>query len=32
VPVARESAQFDDGVTVLDVPGASAALVTLHAG
>jgi hypothetical protein len=31
VPVARESAQFDDGVIVLDMPGASAALVTLHA-
>jgi hypothetical protein len=31
VPVARESAQFDDGVIVLDMPGASAAVVTLHA-
>ena len=30
VAVARESARSDDGVTVLDVPGASATLVTLH--
>jgi hypothetical protein len=30
VAVARESARFDDGVTVLDIPGASAALVTLY--
>jgi hypothetical protein len=30
-PVARESAQFDDGAIVLDMPGASAALVALPA-
>jgi hypothetical protein len=29
MPVAREGAQFDDGVIVFDMPGASAALVTL---
>jgi hypothetical protein len=32
VPVAREGAQFDDGAIMLDMPGASAALVTLQAG
>jgi hypothetical protein len=31
LPVARESARFDDSAIVLDMPGASAALVTLHA-
>jgi hypothetical protein len=30
-PTANESAQFDDGAIVLDMPGASAALVTLQA-
>jgi hypothetical protein len=30
-PTARESAQFEDGAIVLDIPGASAALVTLPA-
>jgi hypothetical protein len=30
-PAANESAQFDDGAIVLDMPGAGAALVTLHA-
>jgi hypothetical protein len=29
-PAAREAAQFDGGVAVLDMPGASAALVTLQ--
>jgi hypothetical protein len=29
-PLARESAQFDDGAIMLDMPGASAALVTLQ--
>lgn len=31
-PTAYEGVQFDDGAVVLDVPGASAALVTLQAG
>jgi hypothetical protein len=31
VPAAREAVQFDGGAVVLDVPGASAALVTLRA-
>ncbi len=31
-PAAREAAQFDGGAVVLDIPGASAALVTLQAG
>jgi hypothetical protein len=30
-PTANESAQFDDGAVVLDMPGSSAALVTLQA-
>ena len=29
-PATREGAQFDDGAIVLDIPGASAALVTLQ--
>jgi len=29
-PAAREGVQFDGGAVVLDVPGASAALVTLQ--
>src|SRR6266481_2180851 len=29
-PAAREAAQFDGGAVVLDIPGASAALVTLQ--
>jgi hypothetical protein len=32
VPAAHEGAQFDGGAIVLDVPGASAALVTLQVG
>jgi hypothetical protein len=32
MPVDRESAQFDDDAIMLDIPGASAALVTLQAG
>jgi hypothetical protein len=31
-PAAGEAAQFDGGAIVLDIPGASAALVTLQAG
>jgi hypothetical protein len=31
-PVAREGVQFDGGAIVLDMPGASAALITLEAG
>jgi hypothetical protein len=31
VPTASESAQFDDGAIVLDMPGAGAALITLRA-
>jgi hypothetical protein len=32
MPVAREEAQFDDDAVMLDMPGASAALITLQAG